>query len=95
MVSKGKVEVVLQSCGGGAPLATGVAGGRGAPLAAGVAVGSRSWRIGRCCPNAIVNLISNPVNSTVPIAAEVFKKAGTYELLLDFYRVFSDVHVWM
>ncbi|KAF5758202.1 hypothetical protein HanXRQr2_Chr06g0256991 [Helianthus annuus] len=43
MVSKGKVEVVLQSCGGGAPLATGVAGGRGAPLAAGVAVGSRSW----------------------------------------------------
>ncbi|KAB2604643.1 malate dehydrogenase [Pyrus ussuriensis x Pyrus communis] len=28
---------------------------------------------------AIVNLISNPVNSTVPIAAEVFKKAGTYD----------------
>lgn len=23
-------------------------------------------------------MISNPVNSTVPIAAEVFKKAGTY-----------------
>uniref|UniRef100_A0A251SUB8 Malate dehydrogenase n=1 Tax=Helianthus annuus TaxID=4232 RepID=A0A251SUB8_HELAN len=35
--------------------------------------------IGMCCPNAIVNLISNPVNSTVPIAAEVFKKAGTYD----------------
>lgn len=35
--------------------------------------------IARCCPNAIVNLISNPVNSTVPIAAEVFKKAGTYD----------------
>ncbi|CAM8897448.1 unnamed protein product [Rhodiola kirilowii] len=35
--------------------------------------------IAKCCPNAIVNLISNPVNSTVPIAAEVFKKAGTYE----------------
>jgi len=34
--------------------------------------------IAKCCPNAIVNLISNPVNSTVPIAAEVFKKAGTY-----------------
>ncbi|KAF3434598.1 hypothetical protein FNV43_RR21683 [Rhamnella rubrinervis] len=31
------------------------------------------------CPRAIVNLISNPVNSTVPIAAEVFKKAGTYD----------------
>lgn len=35
--------------------------------------------IAKCCPNAIVNLISNPVNSTVPIAAEVFKKAGTYD----------------
>ncbi|OAY80987.1 Malate dehydrogenase, glyoxysomal [Ananas comosus] len=34
--------------------------------------------VAKCCPNAIVNLISNPVNSTVPIAAEVFKKAGTY-----------------
>ncbi|VVB13812.1 unnamed protein product [Arabis nemorensis] len=33
----------------------------------------------KCCPNAIVNLISNPVNSTVAIAAEVFKKAGTYD----------------
>jgi malate dehydrogenase len=33
----------------------------------------------KSCPNAIVNLISNPVNSTVPIAAEVFKKAGTYD----------------
>lgn len=28
---------------------------------------------------AIVSVISNPVNSTVPIAAEVFKKAGTYD----------------
>eukprot|EP00262_Sarcandra_glabra_P004396 TRINITY_DN1537_c0_g1_i1.p1 TRINITY_DN1537_c0_g1~~TRINITY_DN1537_c0_g1_i1.p1 ORF type:complete len:273 (-),score=38.91 TRINITY_DN1537_c0_g1_i1:74-892(-) len=33
----------------------------------------------KCCPHAIVNLISNPVNSTVPIAAEVFKKAGTFD----------------
>ena len=24
-------------------------------------------------------MISNPVNSTVPIAAEIFKKAGTYD----------------
>ena len=30
------------------------------------------------CPRAWVALISNPVNSTVPIAAEVFKAAGTY-----------------
>ncbi|KAM7251035.1 hypothetical protein ACFE04_022918 [Oxalis oulophora] len=35
--------------------------------------------IAKCCPRAIVNVISNPVNSTVPIAAEVFKKAGTYD----------------
>lgn len=31
------------------------------------------------CPRAIVNVISNPVNSTVPIVAEVFKKAGIYD----------------
>merc|ERR1711899_324889 len=30
------------------------------------------------CPDAIVAIISNPVNSTVPIAAEMFKKAGKY-----------------
>uniref|UniRef100_A0A0D6QSN2 Malate dehydrogenase n=1 Tax=Araucaria cunninghamii TaxID=56994 RepID=A0A0D6QSN2_ARACU len=35
--------------------------------------------IAKYCPEALVNMISNPVNSTVPIAAEVFKKAGTYD----------------
>ena len=35
--------------------------------------------VAKYCPHAIVNLISNPVNSTVPIAAEVLKKAGTYD----------------
>lgn len=35
--------------------------------------------VAKSCPNAIVNLISNPVNSTVPIASEVFKKTGTYD----------------
>ncbi|XP_044494954.1 malate dehydrogenase, mitochondrial-like [Mangifera indica] len=35
--------------------------------------------ISKYCPNALVNMISNPVNSTVPIAAEVFKKAGTFD----------------
>jgi malate dehydrogenase len=35
--------------------------------------------IAQHCPKALVNIISNPVNSTVPIAAEVFKKAGTYD----------------
>lgn len=30
-------------------------------------------------PKALVGIISNPVNSTVPIWAEVFKKAGVYD----------------
>lgn len=30
------------------------------------------------CPDAVLAIISNPVNSTVPIAAEVLKKAGVY-----------------
>jgi len=30
------------------------------------------------CPDAILAIISNPVNSTVPIASEIFKKAGKY-----------------
>ncbi|CAN1777394.1 Malate dehydrogenase, glyoxysomal [Linum perenne] len=38
-----------------------------------------SEAVAKCSPNAIVNIISNPVNSTVPIAAEVFKKAGTFD----------------
>ena len=42
--------------------------------------------IAQACPDAWVAIISNPVNSTVPIAAEVFKRAGT--------MVFSDVFVW-
>lgn len=32
----------------------------------------------QACPDAIIAIISNPVNSTVPIAAEIFKKAGKY-----------------
>lgn len=31
------------------------------------------------CPDAMLAIISNPVNSTVPIAAEVLKKAGVYD----------------
>eukprot|EP00879_Flechtneria_rotunda_P030325 GHRR01032946.1.p1 GENE.GHRR01032946.1~~GHRR01032946.1.p1 ORF type:complete len:234 (+),score=81.46 GHRR01032946.1:579-1280(+) len=34
--------------------------------------------IAATCPDAWVCIISNPVNSTVPIAAEVFKRAGSY-----------------
>jgi len=32
----------------------------------------------KVCPDAMIAIISNPVNSTVPIATEIFKKAGTY-----------------
>merc|ERR1711913_245225 len=32
----------------------------------------------KVCPNAMIAIISNPVNSTVPIASEMFKKAGVY-----------------
>lgn len=31
------------------------------------------------CPDAMICIITNPVNSTVPIAAEVLKKAGCYD----------------
>lgn len=33
----------------------------------------------KACPNAMLLIISNPVNSTVPIVAETFKKAGVYD----------------
>merc|ERR1711972_1019611 len=32
----------------------------------------------KVCPKAMIAIISNPVNSTVPIASEMFKKAGCY-----------------
>jgi malate dehydrogenase len=35
--------------------------------------------VAKHCPNAMINMISNPVNSTVPIAAEVLKKHGAYD----------------
>jgi len=35
--------------------------------------------IAETAPKALVGIISNPVNSTVPIAAEVLKKAGVYD----------------
>merc|ERR1719197_1958830 len=34
--------------------------------------------VGQYCPDATLAIISNPVNSTVPIAAEVLKKMGVY-----------------
>ena len=38
------------------------------------------------CPDAWVAVISNPVNSTVPIVAEVFKNAGALLVLSSFWR---------
>jgi malate dehydrogenase len=35
--------------------------------------------VAKYCPTAIVTIISNPVNSTVPITAEVLKAAGVYD----------------
>lgn len=34
---------------------------------------------GQSCPNALIGIISNPVNSTVPIASETLKKSGAYD----------------
>lgn len=31
------------------------------------------------CPEAVLGIITNPVNSTVPIAAEVYKRVGVYD----------------
>jgi malate dehydrogenase len=36
-------------------------------------------KVAKVCPNACVGIITNPVNTTVPIAAEVLKKAGVYD----------------
>lgn len=33
----------------------------------------------KIAPTARIGIIANPVNSTVPIVAEVFKKAGVYD----------------
>ncbi|KAL8694510.1 MAG: hypothetical protein Q9218_000840 [Villophora microphyllina] len=35
--------------------------------------------VAETCPKAFILVISNPVNSTVPIAAEVLKKAGVFD----------------
>ena len=35
--------------------------------------------VAKNCPKAMINIISNPVNSTVPIAAEILKKHGVYD----------------
>jgi malate dehydrogenase len=35
--------------------------------------------VGKHCPGALINIISNPVNSTVPIAAQTLKEMGVYD----------------
>jgi len=35
--------------------------------------------VAKYCPTAVIGVISNPVNSTVPIAAEVLKNAGVFD----------------
>ena len=42
-------------------------------------VKSLAEKIAKVCPKAMVGIITNPVNTTVPIAAEVLKKAGVYD----------------
>lgn len=42
-------------------------------------VKSLAERIANVCPTACIGIITNPVNTTVPIAAEVLKKAGVYD----------------
>ncbi|WP_032114377.1 malate dehydrogenase [Candidatus Arsenophonus nilaparvatae] len=36
-------------------------------------------KVAQNCPKALIGIITNPVNTTVPIAAEVLKKAGVYD----------------
>lgn len=54
----------------GVPLRPGMHAGIVAGLVDGVA---------KHCPSALLNIITNPVNSTVPIAAEVLKAAGVFD----------------
>ncbi|WP_413111232.1 malate dehydrogenase [Thaumasiovibrio sp. DFM-14] len=42
-------------------------------------VKSLAEKIAVVCPKALVGIITNPVNTTVAIAAEVLKKAGVYD----------------
>jgi malate dehydrogenase len=41
-------------------------------------VADLTTQIAKTCPEAIICIISNPVNSTVPIAAEIMKKHGCF-----------------
>ncbi|MCE1704626.1 malate dehydrogenase, partial [Enterobacter hormaechei] len=36
-------------------------------------------QVAKTCPKALIGIITNPVNTTVAIAAEVLKKEGVYD----------------
>ncbi|WP_150539270.1 malate dehydrogenase [Actinobacillus vicugnae] len=36
-------------------------------------------KVAEVCPNACIGIVTNPVNTLVPIAAEVLRKAGVYD----------------
>ena len=40
-------------------------------------INDKSTYPSQVCPDAMIAIISNPVNSTVPIAAEIFKQVGS------------------
>ena len=42
-------------------------------------VSSMTEQVAHTCPHALIGIITNPVNTTVPIAAQVLKKAGVYD----------------
>ena len=45
------------------------------------------------CPKALIGIITNPVNTTVAIAAEVLKKAGVYDKRRLFGVTLSLIHI--
>lgn len=45
--------------------------------------------IAKTCPKAFILVISNPVNSTVPIVAEVLKQHGVFDPKRCFQRLHS------
>ena len=49
------------------------------PCAAASIVAELAAACAKVCPKAHMLIIANPVNSTVPITAEIFKKAGVYD----------------
>jgi len=45
--------------------------------------------IAKDCPKAFIGIITNPVNSTVPVAAEILKRAGVYNQKEALWNLYS------